>query len=568
MALEQKDKELVAIGASIGAGCGPCIDHHIPAGRDAGLTEAELTRAVEVAEAPHRAAGQLLSRRSRELLNSAEAPAGRPVQPPPGSRPDELVALGASIGGNCHPLLDQHMAGALSQGLAPSQVRSAIKMAQIVQQHAADITAKKAAAAIEAAARPVTQHSDPRAGDTNSLSLEELAIQAEVGVEDVRRLIELGALERRTGTGGYGLPDVRRVELLGSWEAAGFPAEAVVDLVRAGELSLSWLDAPEATRAERLDLTCEQVCGQENVPYAFMRSVQAALGFAPADFNARAREGDRELARLAQMLLAAGAREAPILGLVRVYAASLRRVAKAEAELYEREIEQPLRRSGWTEQQLLDYWAPNGDRVMASLERALLDIYRRQREHVWIEHRIAHAEAAMEHADLHQKILRPPAICFVDLTGYTRITEERGDEVAAELATSLASLVEDISHRHGGRPIRWLGDGGMFHFKEPMAAVLSGLDMVESAPGIGLPPMHIGVHTGPVIFQDGDVYGKTVNLASRIASHAAAGQVLVTDETVDRSFDKGVRFEPLGPVSFKGISRPVALHRAVRHSPG
>jgi len=48
----------------------------------------------------------------------------------------------------------------------------------------------------------------------------------------------------------------------------------------------------------------------------------------------------------------------------------------------------------------------------------------------------------------------------------------------------------------------------MFHFKEPGAAILSGLDMVESAPRVGLPPVHIGVHTGPVIFQDGDVYGR------------------------------------------------------------
>ncbi len=564
MALGQKDKELVAIGASIGAGCGPCIDHHIPAGRDAGLTEAELTRAVEIAEATHRAAVRLLSRHSRERLRGAEPPTGGLVRPQPGSRANELVALGASVAANCHPLLEQHIAGALKQGLMPSQVRSAIKMAQIVQQHAADITAQKAAAATEAAGRPVSQHSDSRAGDTNSLSLEELAIQAEVGIEDVRRLIKLGALERRTGSEGYGPPDVNRVQLLASWEAAGFPAEAVVDLVRAGELSLSWLDAPDPARAQRLDLPCEQVCREENVPVALMQALQAALGFAPRDIRTRARTGDRDLAGLVRMFLAAGVAQAPALGLVRVYADSLRRIATAEAELYERAIELPLRHLGLSEQQLLVHSTRFSDQVMGSIERALLDIYRRHREHVWTEHCISHAEAALEHAGLQQRITRPPAICFVDLTGYTRITEERGDEVAAQLATSLAGLVEDISHRHGGRPIRWLGDGGMFHFKEPGDAVLSGLDMVEYAPRIGLPPMHIGIHTGPVIFQDGDVYGRTVNLASRIASYADAGQVLASDETVRRSYDKGVHFEPLGPVSFKGISSPVALHLAAR----
>jgi adenylate cyclase len=80
--------------------------------------------------------------------------------------------------------------------------------------------------------------------------------------------------------------------------------------------------------------------------------------------------------------------------------------------------------------------------------------------------------------------------------------------------------------------------------------------------------MHIGIHTGPVIFQDGDVYGRTVNLASRIASHARAGQVLASEETVEGCHDLGVRFEPFGPVRLKGIPRPVKLHGAVRDSRG
>jgi class 3 adenylate cyclase len=402
----------------------------------------------------------------------------------------------------------------------------------------------------------------------NSLSLEELAIQAEVDTEYVRRLVELGVLERGAGIHPYGPSHVRRVQLLRSWEAAGFSAEALADLIRAGQLSVSWLDAAVMTRVERLDLTYEQLCREEDVPFALMRALQGALGLAPPDPHDHAQEGDPDMAGLARMFLALGVPLARTLGVVRVFADSLRRVAKAEAELYESAVEEPLRRSGWSEQQLLDYGGQFGDRVIPSLERILLGIYRRQREHVWIEHRIAHAEVALERAGLHETIRRPAAICFVDLTGYTRITEERGDEVAAQLATNLTSLVEEIARCHGGRPIRWLGDGGMFHFREPGAAVVSGLDMVERAPRVGLPPMHVGIHTGPVIFQDGDVYGRTVNLASRIASYAGAGQVLASDETVARSADRGVRFEPLGPVNLKGILTPVTLHRAVRDSQG
>ena len=104
----------------------------------------------------------------------------------------------------------------------------------------------------------------------------------------------------------------------------------------------------------------------------------------------------------------------------------------------------------------------------------------------------------------------------------------------------------------------------MFHFRDPREAVLAALDMAEGAPAIGLPPTHIGIHTGPVIFQDGDVYGRTVNLASRIASHAGAAQVLVSKETAEAAGDDGLRFEARGTAELKGIAEPIAVFQASR----
>jgi adenylate cyclase len=394
------------------------------------------------------------------------------------------------------------------------------------------------------------------------LSLEELANEAEVDPDYVRMLIELGALEHQAEP--YAPSDARRVRLLRAWEEAGLSAVSIMDVVRSGELSISWLDAPVMTKAGRGDVTHEQLSSQEGVPPGLIQAVQEALGFAPPDPGDRVREGDRDLVRLVRTFIEAGAREGHTLRLLRVYADSMRRIVKAEAELYESQIEQRLRRSGLGERELLEFSERFGEQVISSLERTLIDIYHRHRQHIWIEHSITHAEIVLEQAGMYQKVPRPPAICFVDLTGYTRLTEERGDEFAARLATGLASLVEDISRRRGGTPIRWLGDGGMFHFREPGAAVLSGLDMVESAPRAGLPPMHIGIHTGPVIFQDGDVYGRTVNLASRIASHAGAGQVLASEETMRRSPEGEVLFQPVGSVTLKGIEKPVPLYQAMR----
>jgi class 3 adenylate cyclase len=401
------------------------------------------------------------------------------------------------------------------------------------------------------------------AGGSRSLSPEELTSETDVDPEYIQRLVELGALEPR-GDGSFEPSDASRVRLLHAWEEAGLSAESILSVVKSGNLSISWLDSPALSRRQRSDLSYVELSAQEEVPPALVEGIYEALGFAPPHPDDLARQGDRELVGLVRAFEEAGAREGPVLRLLRVYADGLRRIAKAEAELYETEIEEGQRRVGRSEGELIDYGTRFGSRILPSLEKTLLDIYHRHREHIWIEHSINHAEVALERAGLHEAVPRPPAICFVDLTGYTRLTEERGDKLAAELASSLGSLVEDISRIHGGRPIRWLGDGGLLHFKAPRAAVLSAIDMSEQAPGAGLPPVHIGIHTGPVVFQDGDVFGRTVNLASRISSHAEAGQVLVSEETVRRASGEGVQFEPIGPVSLKGIEKPLALYNASR----
>lgn len=397
-------------------------------------------------------------------------------------------------------------------------------------------------------------------------SLDRLAIDAKVDTAFLQRLITLGALQPRNGDESYSASDARRAELFRSWEDAGFPVETVLELVRAGELSMSWLEAPVATRVGRTDSTYAELCTKHRIPLAMIGAAYQAIGFAPPEAGDLTRTGDDELANLVRGLLSHGVHAAAILGILRGHSVGLRRIARAESELYESEIEQPLRRAGVSELELLQHGANFMD--VTALERTLLDIYRWQREHVWIEHRIAHAELALEHAGLHRTMPSPPAICFVDLSGYTRTIEERGDEVAARLASRLTPVVEEVSRRHGGRPIRWLGDGGMFHFRDPAAAVFSSLDMVECVPDSGLPPVHIGIHAGPVIFHDGDAYGMTVNLAARLAAYAPAGQVVVSDEIVRRSSRGGVVFESLGEVAFKGVSTPVAVHRALRGSQG
>ncbi|HJP65914.1 MAG TPA: adenylate/guanylate cyclase domain-containing protein, partial [Actinomycetota bacterium] len=151
------------------------------------------------------------------------------------------------------------------------------------------------------------------------------------------------------------------------------------------------------------------------------------------------------------------------------------------------------------------------------------------------------------------------------LAGYTRLTEERGDTAAAELVDALPGVVDRTAKGHGGEPVKWLGDGVMFHFREPAGAVVASLEMIERLPGAGFPPGHVGVAAGPVVAQSGDYFGRTVNLAARLSARAGAGQVLVTSVVAERAADApGVTFEDAGEAELKGFDKPVKVFEARR----
>src|SRR5205823_4895202 len=103
----------------------------------------------------------------------------------------------------------------------------------------------------------------------------------------------------------------------------------------------------------------------------------------------------------------------------------------------------------------------------------------------------------LERTGLRAKVTTPPAMCFLDLSGFTRLTDERGDDAAAEMAVSLSRLVQRAAHEHGGRIVKRLGDGVMLYFNQPADALVGSLEMAERVPAAGLPQAHVGVDAGP-----------------------------------------------------------------------
>ena len=157
----------------------------------------------------------------------------------------------------------------------------------------------------------------------------------------------------------------------------------------------------------------------------------------------------------------------------RGYAEGMRLIARVEKEVWQARFEGPMLASGADQRTAMELAAQLGVDLNFTplIDRALMAAYRRQQELAWIEHLVEDIETALEAAGALGRPERVPAMCFLDLAGYTRLTEEQGDQVAAELAETLAVLVQRSAREHGGVPVKWLGDGVMVHFHDPAGAV-------------------------------------------------------------------------------------------------
>jgi adenylate cyclase len=401
-----------------------------------------------------------------------------------------------------------------------------------------------------------------------TLSAAGLADLAGVTEAEVQRLVELGVLVARDGAGPFRETDVQKIRLATACEQAGLPMAGIAAAIRAGRLSFTFLEAAPYRRwAVRTAKSYRQVSQQAGMPLELLSSALESIGFARMPPDEPMREDELEVVPLLQLGLASGFLDqlwSTRLG--RGYQQGLRLIAQVEKDVWQARFIAPMLEAG-ADPQTAQEWAAErvGDLNLASLlDHALLAAYRRQQELAWIEQLVEDIETALEETGVLGRPGRVPAMCFLDLVGYTRLTEEHGDQVAAELAEALAILVNRSSREHGGVPVKWLGDGVMVHFRDPAGAVLAALQMVEQLPAAGLPPAHVGVAAGPVVVQGGDYFGRTVNLAARIAAYASASRVLVSERVAERAPPQGVSFVELGLARLEGIAHPVRLLEARR----
>jgi class 3 adenylate cyclase len=152
-------------------------------------------------------------------------------------------------------------------------------------------------------------------------------------------------------------------------------------------------------------------------------------------------------------------------------------------------------------------------------------------------------------------------IMFSDIESSTEITARLGDQEWLVVLRAHDRIVRDWVRRHGGRIVKSQGDGFMVSFKSARAAVLAGVAIQqntrvhgEAHPDASL-RVRIGIHTGEAISaSDGDLFGRHVVLAARIADAAMGGEILVSSLVREIALGRGdLVFGPARPVNLKGL---------------
>jgi adenylate cyclase len=393
------------------------------------------------------------------------------------------------------------------------------------------------------------------------ISGEELAELVPCPVEQVSRLESVGLLVPQGVDGLFSTSDVHVVRLMAAFEEAGISLEDVARGVSAGELSFPMgLFMPEP---EGMPETFGGLAARLGRSPELLRRLSSELGLPPsADDRVRAEDAEMLALIVTKLDLAD---EDELSRFARLYGGTAQRLVASGLQFFDRTVRQRVATFDLTneEKDSVVYQQAAGFTELVS--NIVPWLQRRHREHSVLEYIVGVTEGFMEERGItppHPK--RPPAIAFLDLTGYTSLAEERGDQAAAELAADLASIVQEAAHTYGGRPVKWLGDGVMFHFSDPGRAILSGLELVEQTESAFALPARIGINAGTVIAQEGDYFGRTVNIAARIADYARPREVLVSEEARRSAGAAEVEFELIGDVPLKGVSRSVRLHKATR----
>jgi adenylate cyclase len=303
--------------------------------------------------------------------------------------------------------------------------------------------------------------------------------------------------------------------------------------------------------------TLAEAAAQTGLEPALIERLFLSMGFSATALDQISDE-DLDLLRYVADVLAAGFPLVALLQLVRVYGQALAQMADAEVRLFHLYVHEPLMRAGVSGVEMGEEMQGLA-RELLPLAAPIMDrVHQRFLAHFVEQDVVGHMEEDLDGGSLELGRLRV-AIAFADLAGYTRLTEEEGEEEAVSAVERFIENVE-VTLPDDARVIKTIGDEVMIVGSDAASLVDWGVGfqrmVAEERP---LP--RIGIHRGLTLYRDGDYYGREVNQAARVVARAAGGEVIVTRDVVDVA-GPHVEFERIGEVRLKGFSAPTELFTA------
>ena len=386
------------------------------------------------------------------------------------------------------------------------------------------------------------------------LTLAEAARRIGVSAATLKRWVDFGVVPEPS-RGRWSSSAIAQGRLVARMRARGHTLEEIRDATEQGRLAFGYVEELLAAPTELF--TVEQAAQETGLEPALIERIMTTMGFNAAVLE-QMTEDDIQLLRYAAAVLGAGFPLIAFLQLIRVYGLALAQIADAEVRLFHLYVHEPLMRDGVPGLEMAEEMQGLAGELLPLASPIMDHVHQRFLAHFVEQDVIGHMEADLGDGTLDLGRLRV-AIAFADLAGYTRMTEEQGDEEAVE---AVERFVEAVEHTlpDNARIIKTIGDEVMVVGSDPA-------ELTDWAVGFqqiyDLRPLpRIGIHYGETLYRDGDYYGREVNQAARVAARAAGGEVLVTRPVVEQARAPHLEFERIGEVRLKGFTEPTELFLA------
>ena len=390
-----------------------------------------------------------------------------------------------------------------------------------------------------------------------ALSLKEAAARAGVSPATLRRWAAARLIPGMSGKGadGWTPAATAHARVVARLRDRGHGLDEIREATEQGRLAFGFVEEmfPSGGEQRSIDAAAEAT----GLEPALIERFWASLGL-PAQGLGRLTDEDVRALQYSASVLAAGFPLVALLQLMRVYGQALAQIADAEVRLFHIYVHEPLIRDGVPGMQMAEEME-NLARDLLPLASPLMDfVHQRFLQHYVEQDVVGHMEIELD-PDVDLGRLRV-AIAFCDLAGYTRYTEEEGEEEALSFVERFVQAVTDTLPEDA-RVVKTIGDEVMIVGQDVQA-------LTDWAVGFQQlfgerPEPRIGIHYGATLYRDGDYFGREVNLASRVVARARGGEVLVTDPVVQRVAESNhLVFEGVGQVKLKGFTDPVQLCRA------